>query len=112
MDIAEKIKILEEGKSLLDKITTELKKRAYKKAETERKYRKALAIEEERLRAEKIPVTLIHDISRGRLAELRYERDIASMEYDICKEYMRNIRINQESMRTLVSFDKEHLKGV
>ena len=112
MDIAEKIKILEESKSLLDKITTELKKRAYKKAETEREYRKALAIEEERLRTEKMPATLIHDISRGRLSELRYQRDIASMEYDICKEYMRNIRINQESMRTLVSFDKEHLKGV
>ena len=112
MDTAEKIKILEESKSLLDKITTELKKRAYKKAETERNYRKALAIEEEKLRTEKMPVTLIHDISRGRLAELRYQRDIASMEYDICKEYMRNIRINQESMRTLVSFDKEHLKGV
>lgn len=112
MDTAEKIKILEESKSLLDKITTELKKRAYKKAETEREYRKALAIEEERLRAEKMPVTLIYDISRGRLSELRYQRDIASMEYDICKEYMRNIRINQESMRTLVSFDKEHLKGM
>ena len=112
MDIAEKIKILEESKTILDKVTTELKKRAYKKAETEREYRKALAIEEERLRAEKMPVTLIHDISRGRLSELRYERDIASMKYDICKEYMRNIRINQESMRTLVSFDKEHLKGI
>ena len=112
MDIAEKIKILEESKSLLDKVTTELKKRAYKKAETERKYRKALAIEEERLRTEKMPVTLIYDISRGRLSELRYQRDIASMEYDICKEYMRNVRINQETMRTLVSFDKEHLKGV
>ena len=112
MDTAEKIKILEESKSLLDKVTTELKKRAYKKAETERKYRKALAIEEEKLRTEKMPVTLIYDISRGRLSELRYQRDIASMEYDICKEYMRNIRINQESMRTLVSFDKEHLKGV
>ena len=59
-----------------------------------------------------MPVTLIHDISRGRLANLRYERDIASMDYDICKEYMRNIRINQESMRTLVSFDKEHLCGI
>ena len=41
MDIAEKIKILEESKSLLDKVTTELKKRAYRKAETERNYRKA-----------------------------------------------------------------------
>ena len=112
MDIAEKIKLLEEGKAQLDKVTAELKKRAYKKAETEREYRKALAIEEERLRTEKMPVTLIYDISRGRLSELRYQRDIASMEYDICKEYMRNIRINQESMRTLVSFDKEHLKGM
>lgn len=112
MDIAEKIKLLEDGKHQLDIVTKELKKRAYRKAETEREYRKALAIEEERLRAEKMPVTLIHDISRGRLSELRYKRDIASMEYDICKEYMRNIRINQESMRTLVSFDKEHLKGV
>ena len=106
MDIAEKIKILEESKSLLDKITTELKKRAYKKAETERNYRKALAIEEEKLRSgEKMPVTLIHDISRGRLADLRYERDIAALNYDICKEQMRNIRSNEESMRTLVSFE-------
>ena len=113
MDIAKKIKLLEEGKHQLDIVTKELKKRAYRKAETEREYRKALAIEEEKLRSgEKMPVTLIHDISRGRLSELRYQRDIASMEYDICKEYMRNIRINQESMRTLVSFDKEHLKGI
>ncbi len=113
MDIAEKIKLLEEGKLQLNKLTIELRKRAYIKVETERDYRKALAVEEEKLRVnEKMPVSLIHDISRGRLSELRYKRDIAAMEYDICKEYIRNIRINQESMRTLISFDKEHLKGV
>ena len=75
MDIAEKIKLLEDGKHQLDIVTKELKKRAYIKAETERNYRKALAIEEEKLRSgEKMPVTLIHDISRGRLSELRYQR--------------------------------------
>ena len=41
MDIAVKIKLLEEGKHQLDIVTKELKKRAYRKAETEREYRKS-----------------------------------------------------------------------
>ena len=36
MDIAEKIKLLEEGKLQLNKLTIELRKRAYIKVETER----------------------------------------------------------------------------
>ena len=35
MDIAEKIKLLEEGKLQLNKLTIELRKRAYIKVETE-----------------------------------------------------------------------------
>lgn len=46
-------------------------------AEAERAYRMELAKEIIRLRAEGVQATLINDVARGNVAELKYKRDLA-----------------------------------
>ena len=80
MNVEEKIKILEESKTQIEKALKEQKKRAIIAAEKEAEYRKELAKEMYRLKELKMPAALIGDIARGNLSELRKERDLAEIE--------------------------------
>ena len=97
MDIAEKLELLEKSKKTLDSLTIELRKRGY-----------ALAVKELELRSKgnSVPANLAYDIARGQEAELRYKRDIAQIEYEICKDKLRNERSNIEALRSLIAFDR------
>ena len=108
MDIAEKLELLEKSKKTLDSLTIELRKRGYALAVAERDYRKALAVKELELRSKgnSVPANLAYDIARGQEAELRYNRDIAQIEYEICKDKLRNERSNIEALRSLIAFDR------
>lgn len=108
MDIAEKLELLEKSKKTLDSLTIELRKRGYALAVAERDYRKALAVKELELRSKgnSVPANLAYDIARGQEAELRYKRDIAEIEYEICKDKLRNERSNIEALRSLIAFDR------
>ena len=106
------IKKLTEGEEKLNQLVEELKDKSYKAALMEGKYRKELAVEIEKLRTEGLPATLIHDLSRGHLAQLRYKRDIAQLDLDITREYIRNFRKQNEDLRTLISLAKEKMKLV
>ena len=108
MDIAEKLELLEKSKKTLDSLTIELRKRGYALAVAERDYRKALAVKELELRSKgnSVPANLAYDIARGQEAELRYKRDIAEIEYEICKDKLRNERSNREALRSFIAFDR------
>lgn len=108
MDIAKKLEMLEQSKKSLDSLTIELRKRGYALAVAERDYRKALAIKELELRSKgnSIPANLAYDIARGQEAELRYKRDISEVEYEICKDRLRNERANIEAIRSLIAWDR------
>ena len=108
MDIAEKLELLEKSKKTLDSLTIELRKRGYALAVAERDYRKALAVKELELRSKgnSVPANLAYDIARVQEAELRYKRDIAQIEYEICKDKLRNERSNIEALRSLIAFDR------
>ena len=108
MDIAEKLQLLEKSKQTLDALTVELRKRGYALAAAERDYRKALAIKELELRSKgnSIPANLAYDIARGQEAELRYKRDISEVEYEICKDRLRNERAQIQALRSMLAFDR------
>ena len=108
MDIAEKLELLEKSKKTLDSLTIELRKRGYALAVAERDYRKALAVKELELRSKgnSVPANLAYDIARGQEAELRYKRDIAEIEYEICKDKLRNERTQIEALRSMLAFDR------
>lgn len=61
----------------IDKASKEIFKLAKNKAEFERVYREALAKEIVKLRSEGVQATLIPDLSRGNVAYLKFERDLA-----------------------------------
>lgn len=80
----------------LNKAITILKERGQAKAIAERDYRVAVAKEMLILRDEKIPVTIINDLVRGKeeIAELKLQRDIAETLYDSAFQYIYSAKLN------------------
>lgn len=76
------------------------------------KYNKALAIEIEKARQEKIQVTLIKDIVKGRMADIIFEVQLADTKVEYLKNKLKNERENCNSLRTMISFGKEEMKNL
>lgn len=74
IDIAQAIRRVSER---LDKAPQAIFDNAKAYAEAERTYRMGLAKEIIRLRAEGMQATLINDVARGNVADLKYKRDLA-----------------------------------
>lgn len=84
---------------------------AFKKADSERNYRKALGQEIMRLKDEKFPVTLIPDVARGLLADLKFERDLAEAEYTSYRETLDAIKTQMNGLQTIVKIQKD-IEGI
>lgn len=80
---------------------------AKSKAETEREYRKALSIEMMKLRNEGLPATLIPDIARGNLSDLRYKRDLAKATYDSARDAIEALKAEINSLQTICHYQDE-----
>lgn len=110
MDIAEKLELLEKSKKTLDSLTIELRKRGYALAAAERDYRKTLAVKEIELRSKgnNYPANLVYDMARGDkvVVELRHKKQVLEIEYEVCKDRLRNERQNNEILRSLLAFDR------
>lgn len=110
MIVSDKLELLEKSKITLDSLTDELKKRGYALATAEREYRKALAIKELALksRGNNYPANMAIDIAKGtpEIAELRYKRDIAEIEYEVCKDKLRNERSQIEALRSIMAWNR------
>lgn len=70
-------------------------------AEAEQEYRMALAREIMRLRDEKIPVSLIADVARGNLADLKFQRDLAEVTYKTAKDMLQALQSQLSGLQTL-----------
>jgi len=74
IDIAQEIRRVSKR---LDKAPQVIFDNAKTFAEAEREYRLELAKEITRLRAEGLQATLINDVARGNVSDLKYKRDLA-----------------------------------
>lgn len=93
---------------------TELKTLGVKKARAEHDYKVELRKEILRLRhIEKQPATLVNDLAKGKeeIAKLRLDRDIAETNYSVCLEAMRNLRLELESYRSFLTWERVELKN-
>lgn len=91
-----------------------LKTLGVKKAQAEHDYKVALRKEILKLRVvDKQPATLVSDLARGNeeIAKLRLERDIAEMDYSVCLEAMRNLRLELEAYRSFLTWERVELKN-
>lgn len=98
--------IYETGKELKDG-AKKLFIYAQTKAKTEQEYRHALAIEMMELRDKGMPVTLIPDIARGNLADLRYKRDLAKATYDSARDAIEALQSEINSLQTICHYQDE-----
>lgn len=109
--IMEKINI---AQLALQKGNAELKTLAIKKARSERDYRVALAKKMLILRnVNKYPGNLVNDLARGdeKVAELRLQREIAESAYYTAISSMENLRLEIETLRSLLTWLRMEYKN-
>lgn len=89
----------------IDEVSRTISKLARSKAEFERVYREALAKEILILREQGTPATLIGDLARGKVAYLKYERDLAK---DLFKSGISALEAVKTQASVLQSISKYH----
>lgn len=88
----------------LDKASKNLYKLAKDKAESEFEYRKALMQEIVKLRDEGLPATLIADIARGKVADLKFKRDLAQDIFKSALSSLDAIKSQQTSLQSILKY--------
>ena len=84
-------KAIQQDRLSILELNKELQVYAKKKAETEKAYRVALAKEIIMLREQKLPATLISDIARGNVANLKFERDLADSMFTSVRDSLKGL---------------------
>ena len=106
----EKMDRLDSAVKILDKLTEELTSRSKILAKTEYEYRQAIARKqlEYRTRGKNEPAALVINYAKGDpiVANLRYKRDLSRIDVDVCKEQLRNHRLQIEVLRSTLAYDR------
>jgi hypothetical protein len=80
---------------------------AEKAAAAERDYRKEFAIVSMRLKGEGKPATLIENLTRGELSELRYKRDLAEYQWNACRESLKAQESQINALQSILKYQTE-----
>nr|WP_150959325.1 hypothetical protein [Aneurinibacillus sp. XH2] len=101
MNLTDIAKEMYETSKRLDQASRVLYKMAKERAETERIYRMRLAQEMLSLKAEGMSVTLIPDIARGNVAELKFKRDVAEGQYKAAIESLEALKSRLSALQSI-----------
>lgn len=82
-------------------------KLAQEKAEAEKDYRKALALEILELKEAKHPTTLIPDIARGNTSELKFKRDLAEAKYNSARDFIEAQQTAISAYQSILRYQEE-----
>lgn len=93
--------------SRLDKVPQAIFDNAKTFAEAERVYRMELAKEITRLRAEGLQATLISDVARGNVAELKYKRDLAEGLYRSSVESSKALQAEMSGLQSILKVQSD-----
>lgn len=80
---------------------------ARSKSEAEHIYRKELAKKIFMLRADKVQATLIPDLARGEVADLKFERDLAADTYRSAIAAMEALKVEINALQTIARYNSE-----
>lgn len=92
---------------VMNKEIEQLYQQAEIKAETERDFRKNLAQEQLRLKAEGMSVTLIPDLAKGICADLMFARDVADDNFTATREAISVRQVQASMLQTVIKIQKE-----
>jgi chorismate mutase len=107
MELPQITQMMMETSHRINKATKEIYKMAKQKAETEYRYRQALAQEIAKLKADNTPVTLIADLARGNVAELKLQRDLADAMFKSAIESLRALQSELSGLQTISKYQDE-----
>lgn len=113
MSPGEIISKIEIAQIALTKGNTEIKTLGIKKAEAKRNYAIALNRKILQLKAEKYPATLIQDMARGdeKVAALRLQKDITESDYFTAISAEDNLRLEIETLRSMLTWLRVEYKN-
>lgn len=113
MEAGEIIEKLNIAQLALTRGNAEIKTLGIKKAETKKQYSIALNKKMLELKLEKFPATLIQDLARGdeKVAELRLHKDIAESSYFTAINAEDNLRLEIETLRSMLTWLRVELKN-
>ncbi|EGO87970.1 hypothetical protein G8S49_01385 [Clostridium botulinum C] len=70
-------------------------------AQAEQKYRQALGMEIMKLRDEKVSVSIVGDVARANIADLKFERDLAEYRYKAGRDKSQALQAEISALQTL-----------
>lgn len=70
-------------------------------AEAEQEYRKALGMEIMKLREQKVPVSIVGDVARANVAEIKFNRDLAEFRYKAGRDKAQALQAEISALQTL-----------
>ena len=107
MELTDITKEIYESAKRLSKGPAELFVLARKAAETERTYRRELAIEIMKLRLEGLPATLIGDIAKGNCSDRKWARDLAEAEWTAGRDGLKALQAQINALQTIIKYIAE-----
>lgn len=80
-------------------------------ADAEQTYRQALGIEIIKLRDAKVPVTLIGDVARSNVSNLKFNRDLAEYKYKADRDKAQALQAEINALQTLYKRQEDIRSG-
>lgn len=77
------------------------------KAEAERDYRSMLAKEMLKLKADKMPTTLIPDLAKGNVSNFLFQRDLAEARFKAGIEAADSIKVQVSALQTILRYQTD-----
>lgn len=111
MELVDITREIYESANRLKNGSSEIFKLAKDKAEKERTYRKALAIEILTLRENKLAATLVSDVARGNTADLKFERDLSEAKYVAARDSLEAIQVQMSGLQSILKVQTEVPNG-
>ena len=96
-----------EACTILSEGSRRISEYAKKSAEAERDYDKAFTIKIMELMEQKIPVTLIRDLAKGQISDIKYKMDLADKMYDSCKRSLSAQESQLSALQSILKYQSE-----
>lgn len=107
MELTPTINMLHQATKRLSESSKEVFRLAKAKAETEREYRSELAKVMMSMRMDKVQATLIPDLARGEVSELKYQRDLATETYRAALSAMEALKVEINALQSIAKYQSE-----
>ncbi|WP_272032937.1 hypothetical protein [Oceanobacillus kimchii] len=107
MELQQIVEMMIQTNKKINYLVNQLFDQGKEMANTEFKYRQALSVEIAKLESQGMKVTLIPDVAKGRIAELKLERDSAKWQYKSSVEALKALQAELNGLQTISRYQSE-----